>query len=164
MNGFVAEHRHLKRLDRIWAVHPVYFITVCTQGHRSVLATSKAMEYLQREWESARQRHGWLIGRYVVMPDHVHFFCAEQAEGAKHPLSRFVGSWKEWTAKGILGLFKMPGPLWQEEFFDHVLRSDESYAEKWAYVCENPVRAGLVAKWEEWPYQGGVDFDFPKGS
>ena len=97
------------------------------------------------------------------MPDHVHFFCAEQSAGANHPLSRFVAGWKEWTAKGILGVLKMPGPLWQEEFFDHLLRSDESYGEKWAYVRENPVRAGLVASWEAWPYQGFVDFDFPKG-
>ena len=36
-------------------------------------------------------------------------------------------------------------PLWQSEFFDHVIRSADSYTEKWNYVRENPVRAGLVA-------------------
>ena len=40
--------------------------------------------------------------------------------------------------------------------FDHVLRNDESYAQKWEYVRENPVRAGLVAEWHEWPYQGEI--------
>jgi len=44
--------------------------------------------------------------------------------------------------------------LWQREFFDHVLRSDEGYAEKWDYVRENPVRAGLVRSPNEWPYFG----------
>jgi len=48
------------------------------------------------------------------------------------------------------------GQVWQEGFFDHVLRSDESYAEKWNYVRQNPVRAGLVARAEEWPYQGEI--------
>jgi hypothetical protein len=43
--------------------------------------------------------------------------------------------------------------LWQPGFFDHVLRSDESYAEKWQDVLENPVRAGLVREMEEWPHQ-----------
>ena len=122
------------------------------------------MEPLRREWESAQERHGWMIGRYVVMPDHVHFLCTEQSAGAHHPLSRFIAGWKEWTAKGILGVLAEAGPLWQEEFFDHVLRSDESYGEKWAYVRDNPVRAGLVASWGAWPYQGFVDFDFPKGA
>jgi len=46
------------------------------------------------------------------------------------------------------------GPHWQEGFFDHVLRSDESYAQKWRYVVENPVRAGLVVTAEDWAYQG----------
>ena len=39
---------------------------------------------------------------------------------------------------------KLAGGIWQEEFFDHVLRSSESYSQKWNYVKENPVRAGLV--------------------
>ena len=47
-----------------------------------------------------------------------------------------------------------PAPQWQKTFFDHVLRSEESYEEKWHYVRENPVRAGLVQNWSEWPYCG----------
>ena len=159
----MPEHGHLKRLDRIWIPHAVYFITVCTHVRKSVLASAAIHDVLRREWGSARKRHGWQVGRYVVMPDHVHFFCAEQSEGARHQLSQFVGAWKEWTAKGARGISAESGPLWQEEFFDHVLRTDESYGEKWAYVRENPVRAGLVSAWEAWPYQGFVDFDLPRG-
>ena len=48
--------------------------------------------------------------------------------------------------------------FWQEEFFDHVLRSKESYAEKWDYVRDNPVRAGWAKRAEDWPYAGWVDF------
>ena len=53
--------------------------------------------------------------------------------------------------------------LWQPGFFDHVLRSNESYSQKWNYVRENPVRAGLVKSVEglvksveDWPYQGEI--------
>jgi len=42
-----------------------------------------------------------------------------------------------------------PPPVWQRGFFDHLLRSDESYAEKWNYVRENPVRAGLAQSAED---------------
>jgi hypothetical protein len=48
----------------------------------------------------------------------------------------------------------IPSPHWQKGFFDHLLRSDESYSQKWEYVRENPVRAGLARSWEEWPYRG----------
>jgi hypothetical protein len=46
----------------------------------------------------------------------------------------------------------------KREFFDHVLRSEESYAEKWNYVRDNPVRAGLVTSSDHWPYLGRVEF------
>jgi len=46
--------------------------------------------------------------------------------------------------------------FWQPGFFDHLLRRDESYAQKWNYVWHNPVRAKLVARPEDWPYQGEI--------
>src|SRR5437762_10962434 len=42
---------------------------------------------------------------------------------------------------------------WQEGCFDRLLRSDESLSEKWEYLRQNPVRAGLVKHLEDWPYQ-----------
>lgn len=69
------------------------------------------------------------------MPDHVHFFCAPGPEAK--PLAVFVGKWKEWTAKFLHGRCGVTMPLWQEEFFDHLLRSQESHAQKWSYVRDN---------------------------
>ncbi len=89
------------------------------------------------------------------MPDHVHFFCTPELDAK--PLPKFMGSWKEWTSKNIKRVLEIPGPLWQEQFFDHVLRSSESYAQKWGYVRENPVRAGLVTNADDWPWQGEVE-------
>jgi len=83
------------------------------------------------------------------MPDHVHFFVrgnddfnlAKWVNGLKRAISVFIGATKK-------------TPLWQPGFFDHVLRNDESYSQKWEYVRANPVRAGLVKRADEWPYQG----------
>jgi putative transposase len=121
------------------------------------------MFILWREGETAKERHGWLVGRYVIMSDHVHIFCVEAAGGSRHSLSRFVGAWKEWTAKELIRTLPTTTPVWQKRFFDHVLRSEESYAEKWEYVRDNPVRAGLVVDSNSWPFQGFVDFDLPRG-
>jgi putative transposase len=66
-------------------------------------------------------------------------------------------AWKQWTSKRIKTEENFTGASWQEEFFDHVLRSNESYSQKWEYVCENPVRAGLAASADEWEWQGEID-------
>ena len=157
----MAKHQHLRRLARISISRPVYFITACTHERKSLLTQPKAIAVLMREWRAAKERHGWLIGRFVIMPDHVHFFCTEQAACAIRPLPRFMNKWKEWTAKSICTEMASAAPVWQRGFFDHVLRSDESYGEKWAYVRDNPVRAGLADSWETWPWQGHVDSDSP---
>jgi putative transposase len=148
-----ARHRHLQRLSAVWSAAPVYFITACVLDRRPLLASPSSHEILRNEWAELPQRHGWMIGRYVVMPDHVHFFAAPQRHTAK-PLSAMMGKWKEWTAKRIAG-----GPIWQAEFFDHLIRSNESRSEKWNYVRENPVRAGLVSRAQEWPYAGAIHFE-----
>jgi len=94
------------------------------------------------------------------MPDHVHFFC--RAELGAKSLSDFVGNWKSWTSRAINALGRPRSApatttLWQREFFDHVVRSNESYAEKWNYVRENPVRAGLVESADHWSYSGEIE-------
>ena len=50
-----------------------------------------------------------------------------------------------------------PPPLFQRDCWDRQLRTGESYAQKWEYVRNNPVRKGLVAHADEWPYQGQVN-------
>jgi REP element-mobilizing transposase RayT len=90
------------------------------------------------------------VGRYVIMPDHIHLFVRG---GHGFILGRWVGMLKQVLAKSY-NLPRNGKLLWQEGFFDHVLRSDESDAEKCNYVRWNPVRAGLVTRAEKWPYQG----------
>jgi REP element-mobilizing transposase RayT len=91
------------------------------------------------------------------MPDHVHFFCAPR-QGASS-LETFVGRWKEWTAKRMIRELNCARPVWELEFFDHLMRSEESCVEKWDYVYRNPVRAGLVTRPEDWAYGGEIVAD-----
>jgi putative transposase len=154
----MSELRHLKRLTFVWQRQPVYFITTCVAARRPLLANEAVHGILRDEWSGLRDRHGWAVGRYVVMPDHVHFFVTPVLIGAK-PLSGALGKWKEWSAKRILKSTASIAPLWQPEFFDHVLRSAESQSEKWLYMRENPVRAGLVTRADDWPYAGAMDFE-----
>jgi hypothetical protein len=56
-----------------------------------------------------------------------------------------VTLWKRWTARHL-------GIVWQRDFFEHRLRSDESWREKADYILANPVRKGLVKSAEDWAY------------
>ncbi|MGO9742742.1 MAG: REP-associated tyrosine transposase [Roseiarcus sp.] len=153
----MSPHTYLRRLDQVWLEAPIYFITTCAVARRPLFANPAAFAILTDELATARRRHGWRVGRYVVMPDHLHFFCSEGGKDAPSTLPRFVGSFKEWTAKRMAKATGAKPPIWQPEFFDHVLRSSESYEQKWRYVRDNPVRGGLVSSAEEWPWGGELN-------
>jgi putative transposase len=144
--------RHLCRLDEIWVASPIYLITTCTNGRAHRLANDEFHAIATEVWRNCREHYLWSVGRYVIMPDHVHFFAFDNQE--KLTLSDFVGKWKEWTAKYCRRRLGFMMPLWQPDFFDHVLRSAESYEQKWEYVRSNPIRAGLVESADKWKYQG----------
>ena len=59
-------------------------------------------------------------------------------------------SLKSVTAHRINKLLRRSGPVWEEESFDHVLRSDESLEDKREYIRQNPVRAGLAKRPEDY--------------
>src|SRR5262245_44038919 len=93
------------------------------------------------------------VGRYVIMPDHIHVFAGFAA--ASMSLSSWVKSLKNTISKILINASFL-GPHWQRGFFDHVIRSEESYEQKWLYVRDNPVRAGLVRTAEDWPFAGQI--------
>jgi putative transposase len=140
------------RLGRVFDTSPLYFVTCCTHGRRSCLARKEIHAALLFFAERAKRDFGIAVGRYVIMPDHVHLFVRG---GADFVLGRWVGMLKQSLGKAS-SLSRKDTQIWQEGFFDHVLRSNESYAQKWEYVRENPVRAGLVSRSEDWPYQGEI--------
>ncbi len=146
-------HKHLRRLGQVWVEPPIYLVTICTTQRDRLLARNAMAREIASALHDTSERTGWRVGRYVVMPDHIHFFCSPMADAAS--LSDFVGMWKRWTTR-LAWRQGHEGRLWQPEFFDHLLRSDESYAQKWDYVAQNPVRAGLCGKPDEWPYQGEI--------
>lgn len=152
----INEHSHLHRLSRVFVDDPMYFVTTNTMDRQKILHHTKAHEILRTEWEDALDRHGWAIGSYVIMPDHIHFFCKPTHESKS--LSKFMQQWKQWTSKRLKNELEIENAVWQPEFFDHLIRSSESYSEKWNYVEQNPVRAGLVKQASNWPFAGHIHF------
>lgn len=96
----------------------------------------------------------------VVMPDHVHLIYSplRRADGWSFPVPEIMKAIKARSARQINLALGRRGPVWQEEFFDHVLRSNDSLVDRVDYVCHNPVRAGLVATEAEyrWVWRGRI--------
>jgi putative transposase len=173
--------QRLKRLDRLFTSYPLYFVTACTEDRKPILANAKVHEDFRKFCQTGLER-GAFVGKYVLMPDHLHLFVAfgEEYEAALvearvrrsqtgatedavaavcdrrlSVLSEWMKSLKNSLSKTLRGM-NVPAPHWQKGFFDHVMRSEESYSEKWLYVVENPVRKKLPACVEGWPYQGEI--------
>ena len=125
----------------------IIFLTVCTRDRQRVLASPEMHQALLGVWGEAQH---WLVGRYVILPDHIHLFCAPGTY-PPHPLLNWVRYWKSRAAKSVgCGA----ATLWQKNFWDIQLRHHESYSAKWEYVRRNPVRHGLVREADEWPFKG----------
>ena len=124
------------------------FLTICTHGRRPWLTQPAARADLEAVW---READTWLVGHYMLMPDHLHLFCAPH--DLRFTLERWVSYWKSRFRRRHL---TEPWE-WQRDFWDTRLRREESYEAKWRYVQENPVRAGLVTRPEDWPHQGTLN-------
>ncbi|MFL6518673.1 MAG: REP-associated tyrosine transposase [Chthoniobacterales bacterium] len=141
------------RLEPLFSsVRPFYFVTFNTAEPLKFLARQEIHECFQTFCYQA-EPHDVAVGRYVLMPDHAHLFVALPPTGIT--LSKWIQALRSILGKELLRL-GFQKPHWQKGFFDHVLRSAESYSEKWEYVRMNPVRAGLCRRVEDWPYQGEI--------
>ncbi|HEC33887.1 MAG TPA: hypothetical protein ENI37_04145 [Chloroflexi bacterium] len=91
---------------------------------------------------------------FCVMPNHVHLVCRPlgKPDGSYHPLSAILHSLKGYTAYRANRELGRKGAFWQDESYDHVVRDEQELNRVITYVLNNPVEAGLVQTWEEWPW------------
>ena len=145
-------HPRPPRLERIFSTYdpPLFFVTACTANRQRFLTRETVKETIE-----AYARRGLpfrcAVGRYVLMPDHLHLFVQLAGEVT---LSRWMKGLKSAIGTAVRAEAPIAPPIWQEGFFDHLIRQSESYEQKWHYVRDNPVRAGLVQDADDWPWQG----------
>ncbi|MGC2398804.1 MAG: transposase [Acidobacteriaceae bacterium] len=178
----LAKYRYRRRLPHLQKADADLFVTFCTAGPLilSSAARDLVLEHCLREHEAnvarapLRQAQGRLspasrpqprinLLAVVVMPDHVHLLLSplRDCEGWPFPLVDILQCLKSTTAHRINKFLHHSGPVWEEESFDHILRSDESLEEKCEYIRQNPVKAGLVRRPEDYAWLW-VNPDFKK--
>jgi REP element-mobilizing transposase RayT len=129
--------RHIDPAREIW------FLTVCCQPRgKNQLARPELWPFLAESIQRRVETGAWWMHLFVAMPDHCHALASFLPTG---DMKKTMADWKRWLAT-------QRGIGWQIDFFDHRLRHDESFEEKSRYILQNPVRAGLVVRPEDWPY------------
>ena len=108
-----------------------------------------------RFWDDKK----WFVYAAVIMPDHAHALVrplpldlTDVAASEFHNLSDLLHSVKRYSSYTINLRRGVRGTLWQDECYDHIIRSSEEMRRVVAYVLNNPVKAGFVESWEQWPH------------
>ena len=139
---------HLTTLDRDAVI---LLLTVCTRNRRKILAHEWVHQLIRRSWI---QCSDYSVGRYVIMPEHIHVFVGE-GNLSRYRLEHWVAAWKSFLSRRWPDVYEKP--IWQRRFWDRQIRSSDEYDQKWLYVRNNPVRHGLVENADEWPFQGSIN-------
>jgi len=130
----------------------LYFVTVCSQNRRKLFKNADLNRRLTTLLHKKCSKHGFGLYAYCFMPDHVHLQLVGLSDDAN--LQAFVRAFKG-TATTVARGFGVRN-LWQKGFYDHVLRPGEGVDSVAWYIFHNPVRAGLIEDWKQWPFSGSA--------
>ncbi|HET7711370.1 MAG TPA: transposase [Thermoanaerobaculia bacterium] len=140
-----------RRLPHYQSRHKDYLVTFCTQD-RWVLpdvARSIALSHI-----IVIHRKLMFLHTATAMPDHVHIVISplDGPDGNAYGIAEILRRIKGTSSRSINRALDRTGPVWQHESWDHELRNDESLRQKCEYVANNPVRAGIVTRPEDYPW------------
>jgi len=125
-----------------------YLITTTVFERKPVFNQAEAAEMVLKCLHWCEKQGKILLDAAVVMPDHLHFVMSLQSGS----LAQLMHSLKGYTAYKINELLKKKGPFWQRHYHDHAIRQDEDLNEVVLYTLYNPVRAGLVNDFHDYPF------------
>lgn len=119
----------------------IYFITIAAAERGGTMLIDNA-DTIMNAARFYQDKAKWFLYLFLIMPDHIHMLVHVPPTSQ---LSDVIGHWKSYlaTQKGI---------RFQVNFFDTRIRDAVHYAEKWNYICQNPVARGLVEAPREWKY------------
>jgi putative transposase len=127
-----------------------YSLTMCTFQRQPAFRDSNLVASVLLTIRTCAAKNTFEVIAYCFMPDHLHLVAGAASEASD--LQRFVSQWKQLT--GYSYKRSHGQRLWQESYFDHVLRDDEETWRAARYVLENPVRKGFVKSYDEYPFCG----------
>ncbi len=96
------------------------------------------------------EQNGWRATDYTFMPNHVHLLIAPGSGSSD--LKTAIRGWKWYVAREANRSLGRTGAFWQSDWFDRWSRNDAETTRMRDYIRNNPVKAGLVRRWQEHPW------------
>jgi putative transposase len=159
-NVGLKQRKHFHLLRDNYIGRRIYFVTICS--------ATRAPRFLERGWvervisvmKEEAATAGFLLHAWCLMPDHLHILVEGAADNAD--LFRFTTRFKRRTA--CLCASTGDAPLWQRNFYEHIVRDYEVLGRVAAYIWMNPVRKGLCEVANEYPFSGSLTMPWKAAS
>ena len=117
------------------------------------LAMENIAPILMDAFDYLEEKYIWRFPSFVIMPNHVHCLCIDDQKGERIGLTEIFGQLKSYTGKKTNKILNKEGRVWVDENFDHWCRTPEKEESVIKYINNNPVKAGLVQKSEDWKWK-----------
>ncbi len=144
--------------DKRWLdLHRAQFLKIegvldaVSKGDDFCLTEPEVAKVLLKSFGWLADDAGWQIHAATIMPTHVHMVMRNNA-GRSGELINDIEKFKRFTGRDANRILKRSGRFWAREDFDHWCRTPEKVTSAVRYVRENPVKAGLVSQWQDWPW------------
>jgi putative transposase len=150
----VREKPH--RLERqYYCGEVVIAFTACVADRQRVFCDGPVVTAFLEILSRALEKHRCLVHIYCFMPDHRHLLL--QGKDGSADLWQAMVDFKQ--RSGFWFGQNRPEVRWQKDFYDHIVRLSEDLGAQVRYIANNPVRAGLVRKWQAYPHTGAIGID-----
>ena len=156
------EKNRLENYD--YSQNGAYFITLCTHNRQNLFILEGdrvgndlcVVPPLQNEiilkWikETESKFQNIKFEKYVIMPDHIHFIINITERHAGRSLRDIMQFFKTMTTNDYIKNVKngklksFDKKLWQKSYYDHIIRNQDDYNEKWEYIENNPKKWGFT--------------------
>ncbi len=129
--------------------------TACMENRHDYFLTEQAFKIHEAHLLRALSQHRCASEVYLFMPDHLHVIITGLGDdsdvyAAMRAFKQYSGFWFGKNQREV---------HWQEDFYDHILRQEEDLSKLITYILNNPVRAGICERWEDYPFKGSTVFD-----
>ena len=132
-----------------------HFVTMTTRDRMRRFENAELSEATIRVLLDLREKHGFQLFSYCLMPDHFHALM--RVDDSDLDLSSICGRFKSLSTREFWRFDDKK--LWHRGFYESIVEGDDALYDTVRYIRQNPVKAGLVDRWDKWQYYGEPDFE-----
>ncbi len=129
-----------------------YHLIFCTHDRHAAFVNEISVGIVREAVARAAAEDHFGVVVYCFMPDHLHLLVEGQTDASD--CRRFITHSKQYSAFRYAAALQKR--LWQRLCFEHILRDDETTRDVGRYILNNPIRAGLVTRVEDYPFVGSL--------